>query len=127
MIDRHKNFIASFALLTCVLLIPAYGATDDFHGKGYLIDIACGAVHRDSAGNDWEVVHSRNCVASELSSTAGFAMLLPNGTIYRFDTVGNNMAHKVMVSTKKDNDYKIEVEGTVKGNNLYVKTLQRSK
>lgn len=94
---------------------------------GYLVDIACASVHRyDDSG--WGVTHHRKCLDSPESHKAGFALLMPNGRILKFDAGGNTKAIETIKKSKRDFDWRIEVSGNVEedkdGQRILVKSLR---
>src|SRR5262249_46168081 len=120
------GFSAVAAVLLYVLSLTAGGQDKpkpEFHAKGYLVDIACAAIHSEHGDGSWGVTHNRRCLESQESAKSGFALLLPNGRVYRFDPDGNALARKAIASTKKDFDFRIEVSGELVGNDLRVKSL----
>ena len=111
-----------------VLSLPTTGQNKQatqtaFHDKGYLVDIECAAIHDTDGNGNWGVTHNRSCMESKERVKSGFALLLPNGEIYRFDPEGNALALKAIASTKKDNDFGIEVTGVLDNNVLRVTSL----
>ncbi len=123
---QSTGFVAIAAVLVYILSLAAGGQgkrEPEFHGTGYLVDIACAAVHSEHGDGSWGVTHNRRCLQSEESAKAGFALLQPNGKVYRFDREGNALARKAIASTKKEFDFRIEVTGELVGNDLRVKTL----
>ena len=123
--DRKQAWLSATVLL-CILSLAASGQDkrgSGFRTQGYLVDIACAAVHRGRGDGTWGVTHNRHCLESKDSAKAGFALLLPNGRVYRFDANGNTLARKLIVSTKKEFDFRIEVSGELVGNDLRVTSL----
>ncbi|HLJ86830.1 MAG TPA: hypothetical protein VKZ53_08395 [Candidatus Angelobacter sp.] len=126
-----------FAFLSISFAALAQGGaastdSEPFHASGSLLDLACGTIHKVNGETGWSVVHSRTCLTSNLRSSAGFAMLVSNGRVYRFDSNGNLIARKIMMTVKKDDGFKedslrVEVDGMLDGTNLYVKSIQRLK
>ena len=120
------GFSAIAATLLYILSLTAGGQDKPkpgFQAKGYLVDIACAAVHNEHGDGSWGVTHNRRCLESQESAKLGFALLLPNGKVYRFDPDGNALARKAIASTKKEFDFRIEVSGELVGNDLHVKSL----
>lgn len=118
--------VAITAAVVCILFLPTTGQDKPettFSAKGYLVDIECAVIHDTQGNGNWGVTHNRRCLESEASLKSGFALLLPNGKIYRFDPDGNAMARKVIASTKKDHDFRIEVTGVLVANDLHVTSL----
>jgi len=114
------------AVVVGILSLPTTGQDKpetNFYGKGYLVDIECEVIHDTQGNGNWGVTHNRRCLESEASKKSGFALLLPNGTIYRFDPAGNALALQAIASTKKEHDFRIEVTGVLVNNDLHVKSL----
>lgn len=116
------------ALGIFVLSLPTTGQNKQatqtaFHGKGYLVDIECAAIHDTDGNGNWGVTHNRSCMESKERMKSGFALLLPNGEIYRFDPAGNALAVKAIASTKKDHDFRIAVAGVLVDKDLRVNSL----
>jgi len=125
--NRQSTGFAAVAVALLYFLSVAVGGQakrdPGFHAKGYLVDIACAAIHSDHDDGSWGVTHNRRCLQSDDSAKAGFALLLPNGKVYRFDPEGNALARRAIASTKKEFDFRIEVSGELVGYDLRVKTL----
>jgi hypothetical protein len=122
------GFCSIAAVLLYILSLAAGGQEKrdpGFHAKGYLVDIACAAVHSERGDGSWGGTHNRHCLQSQGSATAGFALLLPNGRVYLFDPVGNALARKAIASTRKEFDFRIEVSGELVDKDLRVKSLRR--
>ena len=118
--------VAITALVLGILSLPTTGQDKPettFAAKGYLVDVECAVIHDTQGNGNWGVTHNRRCLESKESAKSGFALLLPNGKIYRFDPDGNALALKVIASTKKDHDFRIEVTGVLVANDLHVKSL----
>jgi hypothetical protein len=125
----NKQGLIPVVITTVVVSILSLSITGQnkpettFHAKGYLVDIECAVIHDTQGNGNWGVTHNRRCLESEASKKSGFALLLPNGEIYRFDPEGNALALKAIASTKKDNDFRIEVTGVLDNNVLRVTSL----
>jgi hypothetical protein len=84
---------------------------------GYLVDIACAAVHR-TRDDSWAVVHKRDCLSSPESAKSGFALVMPKGKIFRFDPTGNAKAialiNTLIKKEHRDDHWLVEVVGQAK-------------
>jgi hypothetical protein len=109
-IRKPKALAILLAVCAGVTLAQAQGQTSY---TGYLVDIACAAVHRTD-NDSWAVTHKRDCLTSTEGMKSGFALVLPKGKILRFDAAGNRKARDLIKREKRDDRWLIEVVGEPK-------------
>ena len=93
---------------------------------GYLVDQMCGEkmVMADVKKSDAKAArHKKDCALEETCSAEGYG-LVTGGTFYKFDVSGDIKAKEYLKATKKENNIKVEVIGTMNDNKLTVETIK---
>jgi hypothetical protein len=91
---------------------------------GYVIDNAC-AAGRATGENAAEKVknHTVKCAQMAKCAESGYA-LFADGKLYKLDAEGNKKAAEAFKSTKLERGLQVEVEGTLDGETLTVKSIK---
>jgi hypothetical protein len=121
-------------LLAVLFLLPVNAAlgqkSEQTTYRGYLVDIACVAVHRTES-DSWAVTHSRLCLRSSESEKSGFALVMPKGKILRFDASGNAKAIALVRKENREDHWLVEATGNASsspnGEVLLVENLRLAK
>ncbi|HET9136129.1 MAG TPA: hypothetical protein VFO76_05775 [Candidatus Kapabacteria bacterium] len=67
--------------------------------------------------------HTKMCMTEEMCATSGYGVV-SNGTFYKFDKKGDQLAADFLKTSSKDNDIQVEVVGTVSGETMKVTSLK---
>jgi hypothetical protein len=92
---------------------------------GYLVDKMCGErmVMIDVKKSDAKAArHTKDCALDETCSAEGYG-LVTGGKFYKFDDSGDTKAKEYLKTTKKENNIKIEVTGTMNDEKLAVESI----
>ncbi len=82
--------------------------------NGYLMDAMC-SKEKDPAS------HTRQCVLG--CAKGGLGLLTADGKYLKFDPAGSEKALAALKATKKLNDLKVKVDGTLEGETLTVNSI----
>lgn len=82
--------------------------------NGTLIDVMC----KDQD----PVKHTRKCAIG--CAKSGYGLLTAEGKFLKFDAAGNEKALAALKASKKENDLKAKVTGTLEGGLLKVESVQ---
>lgn len=82
--------------------------------SGILIDTNCHTKQKPEE-------HSRKCAIH--CADSGFGLLTSDGKFVKFDKPGDEKALAALKASKKDNDLKATVTGTLEGDTLQVETV----
>ena len=100
--------------LTLVLLaamaLSAFAAETKV--QGYLVDLACAAEDGQKAG--FGAKHSKDCLLMPECAKSGYGVLTDDKKVIKFDAASN----------KKAKDIKVNVSGTVNGENIAVSKIE---
>ncbi|MBZ5509481.1 MAG: hypothetical protein LAO78_28855 [Acidobacteriia bacterium] len=106
--------------LTLVMLaamaITAFAA--DTKVQGYLVDIACADEDGQKAG--FGAKHTKDCLLMPECVKSGYGLLTDDKKVFKFDKAGNEKAKQFIAGLKKDKDIKVDVTGTINGENITV-------
>lgn len=114
-----------FAGLVLVLAGISVAARDSKSVKltGYLIDNMCSGRASTEHGADKVKAHGVKCMMMPKCAESGYA-LFANDKLYKLDEDGNKKVAEILKSTKVDNGVQVEIEGTLDGDNLKVKSIK---
>ena len=93
---------------------------------GYLVDQNCGKrmVMDDVKKSDAKAArHTKECALDEACSAMGYG-LVTGGKFYTFDIPGNRKAKEFLTAATKENNIKVEVIGTMNGEELVVDSIR---
>jgi hypothetical protein len=96
---------------------------------GYLVDEACGSkmVMKDvKKSNAKAARHTRDCALQTTCRESGYG-LVSGGKFYPFDEKGNKEALEFLENSKKENDLKVKVNGTMEGDKIAVASIMNYK
>jgi hypothetical protein len=122
LVTRHtgeKMKRLTLVLLTAVAL-SAFAA--DTKVQGYLVDIACGSEERQRP--NFGIKHSKGCLEMPDCAGSGYGVLTEDKKIIRFDAASNAKAKQFIAELKKNNDIKVNVTGTVNGDQMSVSKIE---
>lgn len=119
-----KKYQLSLILVFCVIIVlflssPMLAQMKSKDFTGYLSDVACAtkgiAVDGTNLATHPEK-HTVACMKSPGCMASGYGILIKaktgEYTFVKFDQKGNEMAKKLLETTKKTNNVKIKVQGT---------------
>ncbi len=92
---------------------------------GYLVDQMCGKkkVMKDvKKSNAKAARHTKDCAFQDMCKESGYG-LVSGGKFYKFDEKGDKEAVAYLNNSKKENNFKVEVKGTMEGDKLAVSSI----
>jgi hypothetical protein len=90
---------------------------------GYIIDNACSARAATENGAEKVKNHTVKCAMMPPCEKSGYA-LFAGEKLYKLDEQGNKKASEILKSTKVDKGLQVEIEGTLDGETLTVKSIK---
>jgi hypothetical protein len=116
----------------CLLLVTVLVSTalavaaregKDVKMSGYIIDNACGTKN----ANDPDKIknHTKGCALMPPCVKSGYA-LYSDGKLYKLDKSGNSKVEALLKDSKKEKGIQVNVEGTLDGDVIQVKSLSES-
>jgi hypothetical protein len=109
----------TLVLLTAVAL-SAFAA--DTKVQGYLVDIACAS--EEGQRPNFGIKHSKECLQMPDCAKSGYGLLTEDKKVIRFDAASNEKAKQFIAELKKNNDIKVNVTGTINGNQMSVSKIE---
>ncbi|HEY1524806.1 MAG TPA: hypothetical protein VGH51_01105 [Candidatus Angelobacter sp.] len=109
----------TLVLLTAVAL-SAFAA--DTKLQGYLVDIACAS--EEGQRPNFGIKHSKECLQMPDCAKSGYGLLTEDKKVIRFDAASNEKAKQFIAELKKNNDIKVNVTGTINGNQMSVSKIE---
>jgi hypothetical protein len=109
----------TLVLLTAVAL-SAFAA--DTKVQGYLVDIACAS--EEGQRPNFGVKHSKECLQMPDCAKSGYGLLTEDKKVIRFDAASNEKAKQFIAELKKNNDIKVNVTGTINGDQMSVSKIE---
>jgi hypothetical protein len=114
-----KKFVLAVALIAAVGGFTRALASDTTTVKGYLMDVSCATKHPGDAG--FAEGHDKDCL--QMCAKSGYGVLTDEGTFVKFDADGNKKVEKFIKETDTDSDWKVQVNGELKGEMLTVASI----
>ncbi len=110
--------------LTLVLLtaMALSAVAADTKVQGYLVDLSCAREEGQRA--DFGIKHSKACLQMPDCAGSGYGLLTDDKKIIRFDAASNEKAKQFIADLKKQNDIKVNVTGTVNGDQMSVSKIE---
>jgi hypothetical protein len=110
--------------LTLVLLaavaLSAFAAETKV--QGYLVDLACAAEAGQKPG--FGANHTTGCLQMPACVKSGYGVLTDDKKVIKFDSASNAKAKQFIADLKKTKDIKVNVTGTVNGDNITVSKIE---
>ena len=103
-------------VVLAAMAITAFAA--DTKVQGYLVDIACADEDGQKAG--FGAKHTKECLLMPECVKSGYGLLTDDKKVFKFDKAGNEKAKQFIAGLKKDKDIKVDVTGTINGENITV-------
>lgn len=96
------------------------------HLQGTLIDMTC---WNDRSGDTSKLLreHTKQCLQMPDCIRSGYAVVTPNGQVYKMDAASNESTTKWIAVTPKDANWRVDVEGRMENGLLDVKKIQLKK
>ncbi|MDQ1524333.1 MAG: hypothetical protein QOG00_1612 [Pyrinomonadaceae bacterium] len=114
----RKIFALSLLVLMAGVLAFAQEAKQPLKLTGYLIDNMCAGAEGEGDGvEETAKGHPTACALMPACSATGYSLVVEK-KIYKLDEAGNKAALAVLKATKAKKGLRVEVEGTLDGNNL---------
>jgi hypothetical protein len=86
------------------------------------MDVACSSQHAAEAG--FTESHDKKCLLMGPCVKSGYSLVTADKKVLKFDAKGNELASNLIKNTNRDKDWKVSVEGTVKGETIAVTNIQ---
>jgi hypothetical protein len=90
---------------------------------GYIIDNACSGRAATENGAEKVKNHTIKCAQMPKCAESGYALFVDN-KLYKLDSEGNKQAADVLKNTKLEKGLQVEIEGTLDGETLKVKSMK---
>jgi hypothetical protein len=90
---------------------------------GYIIDNACSGRATTENGAEKVKNHTTKCAQMPKCAESGYALFVDN-KLYKLDAEGNKQAAEVLKSTKLEKGLQVEIEGSLDGETLKVKSIK---
>jgi len=114
-----------FAGLVLLLAGVSVAARDSKSVKltGYIIDNKCSGRAAGENGADAVKAHGVKCMMMAPCAESGYAVYADR-KLYKLDEDGNKKVAEILKSTKVEKGVQVEIEGTVEGDKLKVKSIK---
>jgi len=121
-----------FSFFTLFLGFTTAAPPSPTHVEGVLIDKTCSykAETRIVPGGHLEggmleaYVHTRQCLLMPDCQKSGYGVFTYDQKYLTFDAAGNQKALALIRSSKKEDDFKVEVTGEIQGDSIKVESLR---
>lgn len=90
---------------------------------GYIIDNKCSGRAATENGAEKVKNHTVKCAQMPPCAESGYALFVDN-KLYKLDAEGNKKAAEVLKNTKLEKGLQVEIEGTLDGETLKVKSIK---
>lgn len=90
--------------------------------KGHLVDLACS--REDGQKPGFGAKHSKECLQMPECAKSGYGVLTEDKKVIKFDAASNEKAKKFIADLTKDKDIKVNVTGTMNGDQLSVSKIE---
>jgi hypothetical protein len=121
------NLRRSFFLMVLVSIgLPRSGRGADGARQslvGTLVDVTCATDPKQNIAR-LRSDHTRRCLLMPVCSESGYALLMDNNDVIRFDTGGNSLALKLIEGHSRNQNWRVSVEGSVEEKTLIVRHLK---
>ncbi len=114
-----KKFVLIIALAVAAGGLTRALASDQTTVKGYLIDASCQAKHSGESG--FAEGHDKDCL--QMCAKSGYGVLTDEGKYVKFDADGNKKVETFIKETEHDSDWKVEVNGEMKGELMSIASI----
>jgi hypothetical protein len=123
-----KRFVNSpiYLLLlfsTCISSSTSAGENQNQTFTGTLVDITCATYPKRNLSK-LRSEHSRKCLLMPVCAESGYALLTDQDEILRFDTAGNELAHKLIEKNSYNQHWRVSVDGALAGDRLSVRHMK---
>ena len=122
---KQWSILAVLVLLVAALAVGARAQAQTQTISGYLVDVKCGSARGSEAG--FPADHTKSCMLMDACMKSGYAVMKADKTLVKFDAAGNEKAVKLLKSTNRDKDWKVDVTGTMQNDVLAVATIALQK
>ena len=118
---RKISVVGLVLLLVGVALAAREGKSVKL--TGYIIDNACSGRAATENGAEKVKAHTIKCAQMPKCAESGYALFVDN-KLYKLDSEGNKQAAEVLKNTKLEKGLQVEIEGTLDGETLKVKSIK---
>jgi hypothetical protein len=91
--------------------------------QGYLVDLAC-ATSDEGKEPGFGAEHTKGCLQMPECAKSGYGVLTDDKKVIRFDAASNAKAKRFIADMKKTKNIKVNVTGTVNGENIAVSKIE---
>lgn len=121
------NLLSAALLLACALPLHATETRGKkVHLHGTLIDMTCWNARSGDAAKLLRE-HSKPCLQMPDCAHSGYAIVTPDGKVYKMDPASNDSTTKWIAATSHDANWRVDVKGRVSDGLLDVKKIQLEK
>lgn len=123
---RLLTWPAAFLLLLVPWMHAKEAAGKNVHLHGTLIDMTC---WKDRSGDTPTLLreHTKRCLQMPDCIASGYAIVTPDGQVYKMDAASNDSITKWIAATQKDANWRVDVKGRLENGLLDVKKIQLQK
>lgn len=128
-VTKTRLCVTLFAVLS--LLVLGKPSFADAHAKrvhlhGTLIDLTC---WNDRTGDAATLLreHTKRCMQMPDCIRSGYAVVTPDGKVYKLDPASNESTTKWIAATTQDANWRVDVKGRVQDGLLDVTKIQLQK
>jgi hypothetical protein len=124
---RLLGWTAALSLLSVALPLQAKEAAEKkVHLHGTLIDLTC---WNDRSGDTSTLLreHTKRCLQMPDCIASGYAIVTPDGQVYKMDPASNDSTTKWIAATQQAANWRVDVKGRVEHGLLDVKKIQLQK
>ena len=90
--------------------------------QGYLVDLACAREEGEKTG--FGAKHSTMCLQMPECAKSGYGVLTDDKKVIKFDAASNAKAKQFISEIKKNKDIKVNVTGSVNGDQMAVSKIE---
>jgi hypothetical protein len=91
--------------------------------RGYLVDLVCIKEEADKF-TDFGPDHTKKCLQMPVCARGGYAILLPSKEVLPFDDHGNDLARKLIASSRQEKGFAVRATGMRQGNYFHVLRIE---
>lgn len=119
--------VVAFSVTVIVMLVHAQAA-ETGKWQGYLVDKQCAeSVKEDADPKPFIQNHTKECALMASCKVKGYCLFTDNKNWLDFDSIGNQLAIKLLKTSKKNRGFYIEVIGTYKDKKLNTQSMKEIK
>jgi hypothetical protein len=114
------QFLASILLVSSLHTPVSSGGVKEY--QGILYNERC--LKAQPEWLPYASEHSLECALMEACFLSGYHLVVDEKTVFKLDRRGEMLARRLLLQTKKKNDFRVRIRGRLKGSELLVQTLE---